>query len=128
MKKDNFSLILGDILAIALVTIIGFVTHGEGGLSFLPRMAAAFFPLVVTWLILAPWFDLFNPQTASNPKLLWLPALAILFAAPLALVFRGLFLNTPIIPIFAVVFTSTSAFGLVVWRIIYFFLIRRNNQ
>ncbi|MFN8410939.1 MAG: DUF3054 domain-containing protein [Anaerolineales bacterium] len=127
MKNNKNILVFGDILAIAIVTIIGFVTHGEGGLSYLPRMAAAFFPLVITWLILAPRFDLFNTQVASNPKTLWLPAFAALFAAPLSLVFRGLALNAPIIPIFAVVFTTTSAFGLVVWRIIYFFVIGRNK-
>ncbi len=35
-------LVVGDILAIAIVTIIGFATHGETGTSFLPRMAVYF--------------------------------------------------------------------------------------
>ena len=120
MKKNKLSLILGDILALALVTVIGFVTHGEGGIEYLPRMAAAFLPLAVAWLILAPWFDLFNPQIPLHLKTLGSLALAIVFAAPLALVFRGLLLNAPIIPIFAVVFTLTSMFGLIAWRVIYF--------
>ena len=119
------TLILGDIIAVGIVTVIGFVTHGEGGLEYLPRMAAAFFPLVVTWLILAPWFDLFSPEIASNVKMLWRPALAVLFAAPLALVVRGFILNAPILPIFAVVFASTSAFGILIWRTIYLLIARR---
>ncbi len=127
MKNKNI-LILGDIIAIAIVTIVGFVTHGESGLEYLPRMAAAFLPLVVAWLILAPWFDLFAPQIASDLKTIWRPALAVIFAAPLALIFRGLILNAPILPIFAVVFTLTSAFGLIVWRLIYFFLARQNHK
>lgn len=121
MKKDNISLILGDILSLAVVTVVGFVTHGEGGLEYLPRMAAAFFPLVIAWLILAPWFELFDPANFSL-KILGRVVLAVIFAAPLALVFRGLFLHAPIIPIFAVVFTLTSAFGLVIWRGIYYFV------
>ena len=128
MMKNKNILILGDILALAVVTVIGFVTHGELGLEYLPRMAAAFFPLAATWWILAPRFDLFSPQVASDLKTIGRPVLAVLFAAPLALVFRGLFLNAPIIPVFAVVFTLTSAFGVVVWRIIYLLSARRNHQ
>jgi len=119
MNKKSI-LILGDILALAIVTIIGFVTHGEGSLEYLPRMSAAFFPLIIAWMILAPWFELFNPEVASNLKLIWRVPLAVIFTAPLALIFRGFILNGPIIPIFAVVFTITSAFGLIVWRLIYF--------
>ena len=115
----------GDILAIALVTIIGFATHGEADLSFLPRMAAAFFPLVVAWFLLAPWFGLFRDEIIHNARQLWRPALTVLFAAPLAAVLRGFILNAPIIPIFAVVLGATSALGMVAWRVLYFLLNRK---
>jgi len=117
-------LIVGDVLAIVVVTLIGFATHGETDISFLPRMSAIFFPLAVTWLILAPWFGLFQQEITRNPKQLWRPILAMLFTAPLAVVIRGLILNAPIIPIFAVVLSVTSAFGMLIWRGIYFFLNR----
>lgn len=120
----NSILILGDILAITIITLIGFVTHGEAGLSFLPRMAAIFFPLSLAWFILAPLLGLFRQETTSNPKQLWRPALTALFAAPLAAVLRGLILNAPIIPIFAVVLSATTALGMVVWRGVYFLLKR----
>jgi hypothetical protein len=121
--KNKF-LILGDILAIAVVTVIGFATHGEADLSFLPRMLAAFLPLTAAWFLLAPWFGLFQQEVASNLKQLWRPILAMLYAAPFAAILRGLILNAPIIPIFAVVLASTSAFGMLVWRSLYFFLNR----
>lgn len=123
MKKHI--LIIGDTLALLITTLIGFVTHGEGNLSFLPRFLAAFIPLVIAWFLLAPWFGLFQPETTSNPRLLWRPILALIFAAPLAVVFRGLILNAPIIPIFAIVFGATSAFGMVIWRGIYFLFSRK---
>jgi hypothetical protein len=113
-------LILGDLLAIALITVFGFVTHGEAGLDFLPRMAAIYFPLSISWFLLAPALGLFQPETTSGPKQLWRPALVALFAAPLATVLRGLILNAPIIPIFAVVLAVTSALGMVLWRGLYF--------
>ena len=123
--KNKF-LILGDILAIAVVTVIGIATHGEADLSFLPRMLAAFLPLTAAWFLLAPWFGLFNQEVASYPKQLWRPVLAMLLAAPFAAVLRGLWLNAPIIPVFAVVLASTSALGMLVWRGLYFFLKRES--
>jgi hypothetical protein len=125
MKKNKFFLILGDVLALAIITIVGFVTHGEGGLEYLPRMAAAFVPLVTAWLILAPWFELFGPQITFNSNILGRIVLAVVFATPLALVLRGLLLHAPIIPIFAVVFAFTSALGLILWRVIYFLFTRK---
>jgi len=115
-------LILGDFLVIALITIIGFATHGEADISFLPRMAAAFFPLVIAWFLLAPWLGLFQDEIIHNARQLWRPALTALFAAPLAAVLRGLILNAPIIPIFAVVLASIAALGMIIWRGLYFLL------
>jgi hypothetical protein len=121
-------LVLGDILAMTLVTFIGFATHGESGLSFLPRMAAAFFPLVAGWFLLAPWFGLFQDEVIRNARQLWRPALAALFAAPLAAVLRGLILNAPIIPVFAVILGATSALGMVIWRGLYFHVNRMRQK
>lgn len=117
-------LVPGDILALLIITIIGFATHGEADLSFLPRMLAAFIPLIVAWFLISPWFGLFQSEITSNSKHLWRPVLAMIFAGPLAVVLRGLILNAPVVPVFAVVFSTTSAFAVLVWRGIYFFLIR----
>lgn len=125
MFNSKRILIAGDVLAIAIVTVIGFATHGETGTSFLPRMNAIFFPLIVAWFLLAPWFGLFQQEIIANPKALWRPVFVMLFAGPFAVVIRGLILNAPIIPIFGVVLSATSAFGMFVWRIIYFFLHRK---
>jgi hypothetical protein len=122
--KNTF-LILGDLLAIALVTVIGFVTHRETALSFLPRAAVLFFPLVISWFLLAPSLGLFQKPVTSSTRQLWRPALAMIFAAPFAAVLRGLILNAPVIPIFAVVLSATSAFGMLVWRGIYLLVQRR---
>jgi len=125
---NKFILILGDVLAIALITLIGFATHGEASLSFLPRMGAAFFPLIVAWFLLAPWLGLFQDEIVHNAPQLWRPALTAVFAASLAVVLRGLILNAPIIPIFAVVLGATTALGMVAWRAIYFFSYRKARQ
>jgi hypothetical protein len=66
IKSKNI-LILGDGLILLIVTLIGFATHGESGVSFLPRMSAAFIPLLIGWFLLAPWFGLFNIEIISTP-------------------------------------------------------------
>jgi len=122
-----YFLIIGDILAVLITTLIGFATHGEMDVSFLGRMSAVFLPLTLAWFLLAPWFGLFQEDIASDAKQLWRPILATVFAAPLAAVLRGLILNAPIIPIFAVVLAGTSAFAMLVWRWLYLFINRRNR-
>ena len=128
MPNSKLVLVLGDILAIALVTFIGFATHGEAELSFLPRMLAAFVPLTLAWFLLAPWLGLFQKEDTSVPRRLWQAALAMLFAAPFAAVLRGLILNVPVIPIFAVVLGFTSAFGMAVWRGVHLLLSRNRRE
>ena len=118
-------LILGDLFAIGLVTFIGFATHGEADVSFLPRMAAAFFPLVSSWFLLAPWLGLFQQETVQNTRQLWRPALTAFFAAPLAAILRGFILNAPVIPLFAAVLALMTALGMVIWRLIWYWLVRR---
>lgn len=125
MTSNRNILILGDILTILAVTLIGFATHGELNTSFLTRIAAIFFPLVIAWFLIAPWFGLFQREVVSNPKQFWRPMLAMILAAPLAAMLRGLILNAAIIPIFVVVLGATSALGMVLWRGIYFLLNRK---
>ncbi len=115
-------LILGDLLVIAMITLIGFASHGEANVTVLPRMAAVFFPLAVSWFVLAPALGLFQPETIANPRQLWRPALSALFAAPLATIVRGFLLNQPVIPIFAVVLATTCALGMVIWRVIWYWI------
>jgi len=127
MTRRKWILYAGDALSIAALTLIGFATHGETDLSFLPRMGALFAPLVLSWFLLAPWFGLFQGEIISNPRQLWRPALAMLFAVPLATVLRGFILKAPILPIFVAVLAGVSALGMVVWRIIWYWIVSRNR-
>jgi hypothetical protein len=122
---NKYILILGDLLAIAVVTLIGFATHKETGVAFLPRMAVVFFPLALSWFVLAPALGLFQQEITSHPRQLWRPVLAALFAGPMATIIRGFLLNAPVIPIFAVVLAGTSALGMDIWRALYLFLNRK---
>jgi len=127
MKKIS-PLILGDILAIAIVTIIGFATHGEAGVALVPRMLTTFAPLTLGWFLLAPFFGLFNPTIFSNPRQLWRPVLAMVFVGPLAALLRAVLLNTVVIPIFGVVLSGSAGLALLVWRTLYWWLQRKNSR
>lgn len=124
MNKKNL-LILGDVLAIALLTVIGFATHGETDASYLPRMAAAFFPVVFAWFVLAPWFGLFDEQVVSTPKNLLRILLVMLFAAPTAVILRAAWLNSAGLPLFTLILGGTNALGMIVWRWIYILIAKR---
>ena len=124
MNKRNI-LIIGDVIVLALLTVIGFATHGETGTSFLPRMAAAFIPVAFGWFVLAPQLGLFNEEIITAPKNLLRILLAFLFVAPLAVMLRAAWLNTAGIPVFALALGSSNAIGMVVWRWLYIFIARR---
>ncbi len=117
-------LVIGDTVALALVTLVGFGSHGELFAAFLPRMAAAFLPLCAGWFLLAPQLGLFNRAAEPAASGLWLPAFVMLFAGPLAVVLRGLLLQSPVMPSFAVVLSLISAAALTIWRGIWLLLRR----
>jgi hypothetical protein len=124
MNKKNI-LIIGDIISLAILTVIGFATHGETDTSYLPRMAAVFLPMVVGWFILIPWMGLFDEQIIANPKNLWRIILVMLFLAPLAATVRAAILGAAMLPLFPLILGSSNAIGMVVWRWLYIFIARR---
>jgi len=113
----NYILILGDTVILAILTIIGFASHGETGLSFLPRMGTTFFPVLVAWFLLAPWFGLFDEKTTTDFKTFWRIPLAMFIAAPLATVLRAGLLGSAALPLFTLILGSSFALGMFLWRI-----------
>ena len=116
MFKSRWTLIAGDILALAVITVIGFATHGETDISFLPRMLTTFIPLVVSWFLIAPWLGLFDAQITSDPKQFWRPPLAMLLASPMSTILRAAMLNAVALPLFTIILGGSAALGMLVWR------------
>ena len=125
MPKSNWILIAGDILALAVITVIGFASHGETDISFVPRMFTTFIPLVVSWFLIAPWLGTFNAQITSDPKQLWRPPLAMLLASPMSTILRAAMLNVVALPLFAFILGGSAALGMLVWRGLYLLLNRK---
>lgn len=124
MNKNKI-LILGDGIILALVTLIGFISHGEADSSYLPRFFAACIPLLVAWFGFTRWVKWLDEETAIEPKNLYSIPLALIFVIPLAAFLRGFILNSPIQPLFVIAFYATNTIGMLVWRVIYIFIAKK---
>lgn len=124
MNKKT-TLILGDILAIAIITVIGFISHDEFDFPHISRMGTTFFPLLLSWFIAATWLDLFDERIISNPQLFWRILVAMLLAAPLAVILRAALLHSVALPLFALILGGTAALVLLAWRGIFFLVASR---
>lgn len=118
---------LGDAIAVAVLTLVGFATHDQVDTSFLPRMAATFFPMLVSWFLLAPALGLFEMERARDWRELWRAALAAVFAAQLAAVLRGFWLGGVVLPLFGLILGGSAALGMLVWRGIWVLVSRRSR-
>lgn len=125
MSRTLSVLIVGDILTLAVVTWVGFATHGETSLDLLPRMTTTFLPLLAGWFLLAPLLGLFSAGTTQNPRQLWRPVYAALLAAPLFGVLRAAMLNGIALPLFVLIMGASTALGMLLWRVLFIFIQRR---
>lgn len=127
VKKPAIQIMLaGDTITLLLVTLAGFARHNELGTAG-SRMLTTFVPLMVAWLLLAPHLQAFDLERASELKQLWRPFWAMVLAAPLAGLLRGVWLNAAIIPTFVVVLGGVSALALLAWRFLFWVVIVRRG-
>jgi hypothetical protein len=115
-RRAQIALIAGDVIAYAVITLIGFASHRELAGPALARMLATFVPFTAAWLLVAPWLGVYRQDIARTPRDLWRPALAASLSAPLGAYLRGTWLVAPILPLFVTVMAGVSALVILVWR------------
>ncbi len=126
-NKQRIILFVGDVSALALVTLFGFFTHGEIASAGM-RVLTTFFPLVASWLMVAPFLGAYNLDKVVNARQLWRPFYAMVLAGPLAAWMRGVLLgNASILPLFVVVIGGFSALAILAWRALAWFFIFRKR-
>lgn len=123
-QADHIILILGDIITLALVTIIGFASHGTADTGG-ARMLSTFVPLVVAWFLVAPFLQVYKIEYGLDGRQLWRPIWAMVIAAPMAAWLRGLMLSSPILPIFVVILGGVSVVAIFVWRALFWLVASR---
>ena len=119
-------LILGDIITLAIVTLIGFASHGTAG-SAGARMLTTFLPLLASWFLVAPFLGVYDLERVKDIKQIWRPFWAMVLAGPFASWMRGAWLNAPILPLFVVILGGTGALAILAWRIVYYFISSRKQ-
>jgi hypothetical protein len=124
-KKKLVILALGDAATLGAVTLAGFARHNTletGGW----RILATFLPLVLAWLLIAPFLGAYDLKRAADWRQLWRPAWAMALGGPLAAWLRALALgNAPIIPVFVGVLSGVGALAVLAWRALYKLLVVR---
>ncbi len=122
MQRKNYYLLhVGDIIVIALVTIIGFASHGSLDTAGL-RLLTTFVPLLVAWYSISPFLGVFHSDVVADWHKLWKPGLAMIYAAPFAAWLRAIILDTTTSWIFILVLATVSAAGIILWRGLYWFI------
>ena len=119
-NQISSSLMIGDFATFLIVTTLGFANHNS---QFdLTRILANWIPLCLAWSMAAPLLGLWKPAQPSLLSSWWRIIWAIVLSVPLAVVIRGFILNTPTIGIFVLVMIGTSTLGLLIWRLIWFLI------
>ena len=115
-NKRLYLLVAGDIVAFAIVTIVGFASHGTADTAG-ARMLTTFLPLLAAWLLIAPHLKVYDFSIIIDGRQLWRPFWAMILAAPMAGWLRGLMLNSPILPLFVIILGGVGALTILTWRI-----------
>jgi hypothetical protein len=124
-QTRRWMLILGDVAALILVTLLGFYRHSELDPQSAARMLATFVPFTFAWLLIAPWLGLYDPAHSADVRRAWVPALAAVFVAPLGAVLRGVWLSASVLPVFVGVMAGVMAVVLTAWRAVFLLVARR---
>ena len=118
-KISTIILGTGDIVALGIVTIIGFASHGELADAG-TRIFATFFPLVFAWIFTAWSGHVLDIHSASQIRQIWKPVWAVCLAVPLAALLRACILDfRPIPPVFVLVLMAVGIVAILVWRILF---------
>jgi hypothetical protein len=109
-------LVGGDLTAIYLFALIGRRSHGLDGENMLLAALQTALPFALGWLIVSPWFGMFEPPTlralAQRLASSWPPALL------LGMLLRSWVNGTPLQLSFILVALLSGGALLTVWRMI----------
>lgn len=115
LTRTQKELVAGDVVLLAILTLVGFAFHKE--VSAVSRMATTFVPLLAAWLVTAPWFGLFDETVVLSPgRVWWRTAWAWVLTGALGTLLRAIWLNSVVLPIFALVLTGLHILFFVLWR------------
>jgi hypothetical protein len=125
--RRRLMLLAGDLGVYLLATLASSAAQDELTAESAGRIAVSLLSFVLGWVLLALLLNLYDPERATDRKRLWRPYLAAVLSVPLGGGFRGLLLSTPVQPAFILVMTALASSLMLVWRMGYLFLNRRQS-
>ncbi len=128
-RFNPWILVAVDVLLLLIVSFTGYLTHYYGKEPFSFRWLSTFLPLTFAWLLAACLGGLFRREIAGSPhQAFWRSLAAGALAAPLALTLRGLYLDSAVSTIFALVMVGMTAACLMVWRVLWALLYTKTKS
>lgn len=118
MKLPQVLLLIGDSLAIFIVTLLGIRFH-QTDPSVFGRLPYTFLPFLFAWFFFATTLQLYSFPTASALSQLWRVPVAAALAAPTGAAIRATWLGTPVITIFALVMGVAMSAGISISRSVF---------
>ncbi len=123
-------LAFGDAIAFLAFATIGLNSHGKevGGFAVLPQVILTALPFAIAWFIVAPFAGAYRRELIDRPrKMAQRTIIAWALSWPLAMAFRGIFVDHAIPPLsFAIVTLIFNMLILLLWR--WPFALNNNNK
>ena len=118
-RWELIALVVGDMLVLVLFVLLGRASHsvqaGQGTLMAFANTAA---PFMLAWVLVGAVVGIYSGR-ALYPlgRVVGRTALAVVFAAPLGVAMRALWLTRAVAPTFVLVATLTTLVMMLIWRV-----------
>ncbi len=112
-------LVIGDILCFLIFVALGRNSHGEAsGFGAIPQIIVTALPFLAGWFLVSPFVGAFRHKVVAQPKTMVIrTALSWLLAWPVAMLFRGIFVDHGVPPLsFALIVLVFNMILLLIWR------------
>src|SRR5215831_37871 len=118
-KQAVILLVIGDVLCFLIFVAFGRNSHGEAsGFGAIPQIIVTALPFIAGWFLVSPFVGAFRHKIMAQPKAMTIrTALSWLLAWPVAMLFRGIFVDHSVPPLsFAIIVLLVNMSILLIWR------------
>ncbi len=118
-KRAVIFLVIGDILCFLIFVALGRSSHREAsGFAAIPQIIVTALPFLAGWFLVSPFVGAFRHKVVAQPKAMVIrTAIAWLLAWPVAILFRGIFVDHGVPPLsFASIVLVFNMILLLIWR------------
>jgi len=119
MPRVSRGLLVGDVIALAIVVLTGFLFHGTLSVQSLPRLLWGMFVMGLAWALAAWPTGALDPDRMRRVQEWWRLLWAAVLAFPLGLVLYEFPQGQDLSWAFTRAMSTFSLSGILLWRILY---------